>query len=417
MPSQYDPVIKWRSKEQLEIGSTKWNRSTGSTAGPLKPSGYGEHQVIVSQSNRVSQLGKTRQDIGGPFESRKVFLTSRPTPMVLTQIDTGGDRRRETGHLVSSGAVSSILTEDLNSATSATTARTRLAGWVPTVVSDSSLDIDGTFAINRVLPTSPVVDGAESIAELLREGFPQPIGSQGNIGSEYLNIQFGHAPLLADSEKLQQAITKSDEILKQLERDSGRLIRRRHDFGTEVTTSGPTVTTGTPVRWADGRVPEVYVAELGTLTKVSRLETKRWFSGAFTYHLPPADSWRRKMRELDRLYGVKPGIDTLWNLMPWSWLYDYFANTGIMLENMNAFASDGLVMPYGYMMVTKELSVTESWTGLLNIGGVWGTRTISSSYKGVVKQRRRATPYGFGFTGSLNPRQVAILAALGMSRV
>jgi hypothetical protein len=72
------------------------------------------------------------------------------------------------------------------------------------------------------------------------------------------------------------------------------------------------------------------------------------------------------------------------------------------------------VLRYGYMMVQTTSEVTLSTV----ITDVHGSRYPSTcTYRTVVKQRRRATPFGFGVDfGKLSPKQLSIIAALGLNK-
>lgn len=433
----YRQFYKWRSRDIVDLESTKWDRTTGVTT-TFPGLGWREHQCIFTKNNPYTLLGRAGNlDIGGPFQSLKVTLTSSPDPYVLTQVDTNGPRRIERGELVTSTKISSLLKENLNSATAASSAISRLDPWCPNLIQDSVLDSIGTTAINRVAPTSPVFDASQSIAELLREGlFSAPghglykgkvkrnrsrdttrrddiRGTSRDAAGEYLNLQFGVLPVVNDAIDAHQTIRNSKKILQQLRRDSGRQIRRRYDFETPDTQFAETVVSNTPCAWTNGRNPEIYVASLGTRYIRTITYSKTWFSGAFTYHIPTGILGR--LYELDRLYGVMPGYDTAYNLMPFSWLVDYFSNLGDIVENLQSLWLDGLVMPYGYVMCTQYSRTEETWKGNVMIDGASTPITLSDSYEAVTMQRRQASPYGFELTDDLTSRQLSILAALGIS--
>jgi hypothetical protein len=104
----------------------------------------------------------------------------------------------------------------------------------------------------------------------------------------------------------------------------------------------------------------------------------------------------------------------LWNLTPWSWVADYFANIGDVMTNVSYFSQDNLLLRYGYIM--REEKVTDEWTWTGLIPG-YGSISTSIGAGSVTKQRLKATPYGFGLsTGGLNTSQWAILVALGIAR-
>jgi hypothetical protein len=122
------------------------------------------------------------------------------------------------------------------------------------------------------------------------------------------------------------------------------------------------------------------------------------------------------LSELDYLYGIRPGLDTLWELTPWSWLVDWQSNVGDVLKNLSAFSSDGLIMPYAYIMCEQTSHKEYVMPIQYSDYGVWKDATLSVVVKAVTQQRRPATPFGFGVQlEQLTLKQGAILAALGIS--
>jgi len=353
-------------------------------------------------------------DIGGPFRTTTVEV-SPPVHYLLDNGGSGSPRQNYTGFLAASQDIASILKTDFSKMT-IDQANAWIEPRTPRLLTDLELAALGSTAISRVEPTNPLVDGASTVAELLREGLPSIPGTQRNPGSEYLNYQFGIAPTLGFAQDAIKAAKNADKVVKQLQRDSGKLVRRRYEFDEERETS-TTSTSGVYPALASGGVPNIYVAQAGTLHRRTMTRKKVWFSGAFTYYFPES-GWSSKLYEWDRLYGAVPGVDTLYNLVPWSWLVDYFTNVGDVLGNLNAFAFDGLVMPYGYVMCTQEVIEEQTWQGRLYVNrGGWQNVSITSEIRRTHKQRLPATPWGFGLTGDLTDRQLLILAALGISRV
>lgn len=157
----------------------------------------------------------------------------------------------------------------------------------------------------------------------------------------------------------------------------------------------------------------------GITAKQIIVEQRQWFSGAFTYYLPDSDELGglgRLALEADRLFGVVPDIADLWNLIPWSWLVDWFVNVGPVLQNLANYSKYGLVMPYGYMMehtiVEYQYTFTPSVKTDKIVGGGVNLVIVDET-----KKRVQASPFGFGVTwDGFNPGQLAILAALGLSR-
>jgi hypothetical protein len=241
----------------------------------------------------------------------------------------------------------------------------------------------------------------------------------GNAGDEYLNWEFGWKPLIADFKKFLYAYKKTDQLWDQFLRDSGRRVRRRYTFPKFEEVSSTVVLD--QVLQGPGLLQPSLYAGSGTFPRYeeTNLSRERWFSGAFTYLAEVEDSqhksWKRDLQRFNYLYGVKITPEVLWNLAPWSWAADWFANTGNIMTNISRFSSDSLVMPYGYMM---EKSILKKTYRIKDVR--FKSQTIpdlTQTFTHTVKYRRKATPYGFGLDeGTFTPRQWAIIAALGLSR-
>lgn len=371
---------------------------------------YNQVESRESRRHPVSYLGRSHGNIGGKFVHSKLKVDRLGVMQLLYR---GGSTWREwQGRLAASSGFLSDITPKAEGL-SFEGAQGLVTPHAP-YSSKSELDAAGTTAIARVAPTNPLVDLSTSVAELLREGLPQVPGTAGNVGGEHLNIQFGYLPLYGDATDLHRVARDSDALIAQYERDSGRWIRRRYRFEDEVSVTTETRTNAVPApigTAASGLV------STGTLVTTRTTRTSTWFSGAFTYHLP-RNGWRRSAAMLDHLYGIRPGVDTLWQLTGYSWLADYFTNIGDVMQNLTAFKQDGLVMPYGYIMRKRVCTHEETWSGPLYIGGQQRTGVASSVKTYTVHQRLPATPFGFGLElGDLSGRQLGILAALGISRL
>lgn len=290
----------------------------------------------------------------------------------------------------------------------------------------------GATAISRCAPTVPASDTLVALAEIVREGLPrvgtlslsaalQNAGSRKGlrltpkaVSDEYLNYQFGWKPFLNDLRKLSKAIYESEDLISQLQRNSGKITRRSYTF-PDVTYSSTSGTTAKPY-------PSPYSTLVSSTTRMmdesSSIET--WFNGAFTYHadLRGSTSWERvedAAKTARLLYGIKLSPDVVWNLMPWSWVIDWQTNIGDVLTNVGLFSNDGLVMHYGYVMqhlkAERHYYMKPTWYG--GFSPYLSSRLITEK-----KQRVRASPWGFGLElGDLSLRQMSILTALGISRV
>lgn len=383
---------------------------------------YSEIQAIETEGHAYHLLGRGhKRDIGGPFLNQKFKMVLPSWDDIWLIGGGGGNRYAVNAFLVPSPTMFGNATARLGSDGNAILDQDAeihkhldLYAGVPAAASVSNLDAFGTSVIASVAPTSPVADLAEFLGELIAERklFSVP-GKAKNLSGEYLNYMFGIAPTVSFFQDLRTAYTDAEKLLQQYARDSGRLVRRRFE---------PEPTTTTVVQTASGVYPggrgvSSTLVSTGSLRRVTTTTERWWFSGAFTYHLPK-EGVMRSLRDLDKLYGVVPGVDTAWNLLPFSWLVDYKFSVGAALKNANTFVADGLVMPYGYVMREVKTHITERWVGTTRQNNAWTPTTVVGETYQSIQQRHPANPFGFGISHEdLTPRQLSIIAALGLSRV
>jgi hypothetical protein len=302
----------------------------------------------------------------------------------------------------------------------------------------------GGTAINIVRPLKPTINLSETIGELRNvKAWPQLMGSFiersytlrqlfRNSGQEYLNAQFGWAPLMRDVQALAGVVLETRAALHQYERELDRLVRRRYQFDTDISTveglsktlssSSYELTSGTPY---GGKSYFGTRSMTVSPVEITRTVTKSYFSGAFRIYDPELPWLDQNLTEFEAkanaLLGTRLDPEVLWNLQPWSWLADYVFNFGDILSNVSAW-SDGIVMQYGYLMresdSTKEIQFP---LGLFRRTGLttWtqATRPLLVTSRAHVKTRVAASPFGFGFNpDSFTESQWAILLALGMSK-
>lgn len=359
-------------------------------------------------------------DRGGPFRTTKSYVAS-PTNMPYSELSYTSPNTPNILHVYQGPLLATIPGDT-----------TGPVPFPPTLESsDSDLDKIGAVAISRCKPTNSVADLSTFLGELMKEGLPSLVGSQTwkartaterrkAVGGEYLNYQFGIAPVVSEVSNIAKAIRTSDKVLSQYERDAGRNVRRRYKFPKVKTRTetiyavdqfGPFMGSGFTV---------ARNAIYGKVVKVREVERSQWFSGCFTYHLPAGYESRSGIGKLatqaDKLFGVSPTPETLWNLAPWSWAIDWFSNTGDVISNLQDFKLLGLVMRYGYVM--EHTIVRDTYTFVRNDASSIVKANVSSiCLVTETKKRRAANPFGFGVTwNGISTFQASIAAALGISR-
>lgn len=279
-------------------------------------------------------------------------------------------------------------------------------------------------AYAKMKPTEPVFSAMNSVFELrdlpglLKHKFEET-GLRG-MSNAHVAMQFGLLPTLMDAVNLVLAQKQAQEKMAQLLRDNGRPVRRRinlADTSEEVSSFS-----GEDWGWIQPGLNTYFWRAPPTATWKLVKSDKIWASARFRYWLPegPRDiKYKRKL--LQALYGVQyPSPAQLYNMVPWSWLIDWFSNLGYVIENLDNGVADRLAADYFYVMRTEELRVTKTH----NIHLYAGVDHKPASYQAtstafrVNKTRLRGDPFGFATNQEdLNATQVSILGALGLSRL
>lgn len=413
-----------RSADRSVSGTrTRWNKRWDGKNWVSNPNPETATLRLAASSSEVTYDGvhawppsgpDTGRDIGGVFISEKKDVQVSAPSVNLYWDNSLADFTRYNGPVPAGGySIGSV--------------------GVPST--ESELNVSGATAISRSIPTAPAANVSVMLAEIFREGIPSAVGASllkhrfrdyRDIGGEYLNVQFGWKPIVADLKSVSKAIVDSERILNQLERDSGKLVRRKFAFPS--VTQSSTVNGGATSHWLNtsGGLPSGMVWNAASSFRHTTFTQRRWFSGAFKYHFERPNS-RIPMANAAQKARILLGLDltpeVVWNLTPWSWMADWVVNAGDVMSNVSRFSRDGLAMQYGYIMEHSSWSSTYTLTNIA-CSPYWGcpdNKRIRVSPTTVstreYKQRYPASPYGFGLTGEdFDPRQWAILGALGISR-
>jgi len=408
----------YNSAGQLVQNTTFENQNTAAFL-PLQGVQYTESESHPLWRTRVR--GRFDMDMGGPFTSRKRY-----------SVMSNGEEASVEGIVVD--GQTHVQTEAVYNGPYLPCSPTFLQWPSFNSSSDSSLKGFGTTAIARCSPSNPSANLTESVGEIVGDGLPSIIGGKllswramssqerrRSFGDEFLNYQFGWLPFLSDLTDISRSIVHADRILDQYDRDSGKLVRRGYRFPTIVSESNM-VYLDKRSPWTNPSSDTLQVNSLINKGQVIRSEYSaidRWFSGAFTYYVPPSNGLRNDMArcaiQARKLLGLSLTPDSIWNLAPWSWAVDWFSNVGDVLSNWTAWAIDNQVLWYGYMMEHSLHAYRYTFTG--QTGYRSGLQPPDVYLISETKLRRKATPYGFNLSwDNFTTRQKAIVAALGISR-
>jgi hypothetical protein len=399
-------LVERKSEDYYRFGTPK------TTITSMKVGGSEHTEDTVRSDHRAKPYRNA--DIGGPFDCAKLRV-SGVEDFNLSRTSTGGTLNTSmSGVLLPNADVKSLIRYQNGLQTIPPMEYRTTAGR-----SYEDLLAMGATAIDRTIPTAPNVSVAQTLGEL-KEGLPSLFGKailkRGDFGGEYLNYQFGIAPTISDIRAYAETARKTEEILSQWRRDSGRRVRRRYTFPIETSVTQTSTSGQNPVSLNQTVIADL--ARNGIVTTTTETYVKTWFSGQYRYYIPKTTvHFLEKLQDMNRLYGLVPDISTAWELLPFSWLIDWQSNMGSVISNAARLGQDGLALTYGYVMCHSRVKYHVVWKGQLRVGNTWVDAQVPATIDVDRKQRIRASPYGAGWNvQELSPQQIAILAALGLSR-
>lgn len=323
-----------------------------------------------------------------------------------------------------------------------------LLGAMPSEVEQADL---AAPLMRRSVPERPAFNLTRFIGELrdapamFRAAAYRPQNLR-EAGGSYLNFVFGIKPTVSDLQRMAETVVRLDPYLKGYVREERVRISRKsqrtlttYQNSSRSTASGNGAFFSSLVPTTDRSGLGITVREGGTGFGssgtpysnavrdldfyVSATRTLRVF-GTFQYFIPrPAGLMGRLKaahRGAQRALGGGLDAPTLWELTPWTWLVDWFADVGGLLRYQQAVADN-------QMVALRQGSLLEDTvTGLVSSGGYYskapgsalnlsgGGYATSVEYK---RQRRRSgSPYSMSLQTTFSSQQWAILAALGMAR-
>lgn len=279
----------------------------------------------------------------------------------------------------------------------------------------------GAEAYKRMKPTKPLFNIDNYFYEL--KDMPGLILDQmksrhiHTVSNFHLAVQFGWLPLLSDIRSLVKTQQGMAKRIRWLLEHNGKPVRKKVIL-TE-TESDPIVSTGSSISMLQPVFVSQYYKGTPKYTTVTTTGERYWATAQFRYWLPPGPrdiDWTRRM--IMYLYGSTPTPSVIYNMIPWTWLADYFANIGDLIENLDTGVADRLAADRFYVM-------REHWSRLVvNVDANFVRRngepvhvTSVSQRDAFFKSRIKGNPFGLQANLDLSPTQLSILGALGLSRL
>jgi len=248
------------------------------------------------------------------------------------------------------------------------------------------------------------------------------------LSEDFLNYQFGWVPFINDIYKFCDVAISGQVYIDEVTRNNNTWVKRVRAIQDEETdtlitrnytigcfpTGGKILSMMEDVNVNGNNCKAHY--ELREIIK-----THVWCEGSFKYYRPEFDhnlsSYDDNMTQIQRyltLYGARLNPSVVYQATPWTWLIDWFADIGDHIDRATDWAYDSMVSKYMYLMHhhLREFKFIQTCHFLD------GAKTFEWSRFSEAKQRQKAdNPYNFCLSWqNLTPRQLAILAALGITR-
>jgi hypothetical protein len=286
--------------------------------------------------------------------------------------------------------------------------RTASLGHLP--LSSLNDALDTTKALARTNPSRAVVDIPGFIGEL-RE-LPRLFEIVGSSllkkgANAYLSYQYGWKPLISDLGKLldfQQHVMKREVEIDNLYRKGGlrRTFQLSREFENRITNGNLSLESSLFSLISQQQIVE---------TSRRRWATARWLPVAPSRTLTDAE--RHKLARTAVL-GLSVNAHTAWNLIPWTWLIDWFSSYGDYFDahrNVVGASCGSLCIMTHTQTVHRfeKLSYSASFTGVKAQPG-----------KIVIDSKLRSFGTSPSITADLpflSGRQMSILGALGIQRL
>lgn len=248
-------------------------------------------------------------------------------------------------------------------------------------------------------------------------------------GEAFLTFQFGWKPTVNGIIEVIDAVNNFEDHVARIKRGNNRWRQRKFaedDVVSETLHSqwlnqSRNFCTPSMDSWGQWVVPGS-----GHFRIWRQQVTRVWYEGSFKYYRPEfghshedplPEGPLNDIRRAATVLGGNLNPTTVYKVMPWTWLFDWFVNASDFVQRMEDLALQGVVSRYLYLMreTIDRFVLNPSWT-FMN-GGSMNLRFNRE----VTVKRRVGSNSPFNFTllpaGGLSDMQWAILAAMGLSHL
>lgn len=274
----------------------------------------------------------------------------------------------------------------------------------------------------RMLQTS--ARGFMDIYRKLGGNMSSPVLAPKKVADHFLNHSFGWVPFIKDIEATCDNIINSDEKIRRISANNGKDQRRRVtllNHTEETVLGGDNLCLVSPGNIAF--IQSMFSAQPSYEVTLMR-KIHAHSVGRFRYYIPYFDSNNPEAlgvlgaaRRQLAIHGARISPANVYKSIKWTWLIDWVSNSGRTVSALNDQLLDNMAATYLFLCHTEEK--TYHFRQILPfVASSGGPKVLEWTRFIGVKQRKEAeAPFGFGLSWeSLSPKQLALLAAIGITR-
>lgn len=308
--------------------------------------------VVINDDTRTAWSRGVCEDMLGKYDAAGRIVDH---PLTITHLKKGGIE-----------PLSGSFVNDLVNAKYVSYPTTHAYNVDPAHLAIPEIPSVNADAIKVLALTNPGRNGPGSWGETLGDIGELP-GLLRNVGGNlfrrwadgHLTWNWAILPIIRDIERLKNFQRDVERRLRELEslRKKGGL-HRRINLGSYSAVSGPSGLTAFETGYA-----KVYGVTTRT-THVRRWGTVRWnFPSGYSLPPVPPDELRRWAAQ--RVLGLNPDLGLIWELIPWSFLVDWWRDIGSWLAAQNndlpAVASPVCIMTHTRTTYSMQVTTRSSW--------------------------------------------------------
>lgn len=247
-----------------------------------------------------------------------------------------------------------------------------------------------------------------------------PLEEARAAADDYLAYIFGARPSVNSLDTLAESINRSRLVADKVQRQGWKRIRRRRYRPAlrriDSRTTYDNLVLAKP--WGNS-----FGLHHATMHFFSESTQQTWYSASYRMPVTETETWLEEcsafFKSIDRITGLGLDVRVAWDLIPFSFMADWFANTGDFLESRQIIADYNIVCEYGYVMCHTRRQNTATAQGVFGyLPGSLGGSAGSVSWIGTQETKQRTRGGNFGFNtdfSNLNSFQWSALVALGLS--